>query len=145
MKLKENLANEFLDWICFNLLIGNNDSHSKNISLLFQDGKNELAPFYDLVCTAIYSTLKKDFAFIIGDRTDFSQMGSNQFNQLEKKLQMKPGTFHQRMNAVMARVETKKDTTAELIKSQFSKAKIAFRISDLIENRIKGLRHQGVR
>jgi serine/threonine-protein kinase HipA len=143
---KKRLRNveEFLDWICFNLLIGNNDSHSKNISFIFQDGKNELAPFYDLVCTAIYPTLKKDFAFMIGDRTDFSQIGLNQFAQLEKKLGMKPGTFHQRMNAVISRVEAQKNRVAESVKSDFPEAKIALRISDLIENRIKGLRHHGV-
>lgn len=57
---------DYLDWICFNLLIGNNDSHSKNISFLLADGKIELAPFYDLLCTAIYRKLKRKFSFVIG-------------------------------------------------------------------------------
>ncbi|MBC7421465.1 MAG: type II toxin-antitoxin system HipA family toxin [Bdellovibrio sp.] len=137
-------AEDFLDWICFNLLIGNNDSHSKNISLLFHDGKNELAPFYDLISTAIYPSLKKDFAFAIGQRTDFSKIGLKQFKLLENQLQMKPGTFHQRINAVIKRVENKKDNLADRIESEFSQARIAKRISDLIERRIKGLRQQGV-
>ncbi len=143
---KQRLPNieSFLDWIFFNLLIGNNDSHSKNISLLYKNGKNELAPFYDLVCTAIYSTLKKDFAFVIGDRTDFSQIGINQFTLLETQLQIKPGTLHTRLNSLIAKLQAQKESVAKRVVSQFPEAKIVERISDLIERRIKGLRQQGM-
>ncbi len=63
-----------LDWICFNLLILNNDSHSKNISLLLKDGKIELAPFYDFLSTGIYPSLKRHFSFKIGDRREPSRI-----------------------------------------------------------------------
>ena len=143
---KKRLQNieSYLDWICFNLLIGNNDSHSKNISFLFHEGKNELAPFYDLVCTAIYPTLKKDFAFIIGDRTDFSQIGLNQFKLLEAQLKIKPGTFQTRMNAVILKIKENKNAVAESIENRFPEVKIIDNISKLIDRRIKGLRQQGV-
>ena len=40
----------FLDWVVFNVLIGNADAHAKNLALLSgHDGKRTLAPFYDLV------------------------------------------------------------------------------------------------
>jgi len=43
-------------WIIFNTMVGNSDSHLKNISFLVdQDGKR-VAPFYDLLCTAVYHT-----------------------------------------------------------------------------------------
>lgn len=143
---KQRLPNieSFLDWLCFNLLIGNNDSHSKNISLLYREGKNELAPFYDLVCTAIYSTLKKDFAFAIGDRTEFSQIGLNQFTLLETQLKIKPRTFHARMNSLISSIQDQKDEVAKQVAGEFPEAKITGRISELIERRIKGLRQQGV-
>ncbi len=134
----------YLDWICFNLLIGNHDSHSKNISFVFKNGKNELAPFYDLLCTAIYPTLNKDFAFFIGDRCDFSKIGVKQFTLLETQLQMKPGTFHTRINALILKLQEEKDIVAETIEAQFPKAKIIKQISKLIDRRIKGLRQQGV-
>ena len=134
----------YLDWICFNLLIGNNDSHSKNISFVFKNGKNELAPFYDLLCTAIYPTLNKDFAFFIGDRCDFSKIGVKQFTLLETQLQMKQGTFHTRINALILKLQEEKDIVTETIEAQFPKAKIIKQISKLIDRRIKGLRQQGV-
>ncbi len=50
----------------FNLLIGNNDCHAKNISLLYAAGRNpSLAPFYDLVCVAAYN-LPAEMAMCIG-------------------------------------------------------------------------------
>lgn len=44
---------EFLDRIIFNYLIGNTDAHGKNYSILYKNGKAELAPCYDILCTAI--------------------------------------------------------------------------------------------
>lgn len=51
----------------FNYLIGNADCHAKNISLLYDNGRHpSLAPFYDLVCTAIYPQLSPQLAMAIG-------------------------------------------------------------------------------
>lgn len=42
-------------WLVFNLLIGNNDAHLKNLSFFVKPDGVELAPHYDLLCTAVYS------------------------------------------------------------------------------------------
>jgi serine/threonine-protein kinase HipA len=55
-----------LKWLFFNLYIGNNDSHAKNISMLFTGEGAKLAPFYDLMCTAVYAIFSSNFAFKIG-------------------------------------------------------------------------------
>jgi len=55
-----------VEWVIFNLLVGNMDSHAKNLSLLTVDGRTRLAPFYDLVCTTVYPQLSRKFAFKIG-------------------------------------------------------------------------------
>lgn len=46
-----------LNWVVFNYLIGNADAHGKNIALLFTNTGPALAPFYDLMCTAVYDEL----------------------------------------------------------------------------------------
>ena len=38
----------------FNTLVGNSDSHLKNISFLVSHEGVQIAPFYDLLCTAVY-------------------------------------------------------------------------------------------
>lgn len=43
-------------WLIFNVLVGNEDAHLKNLSVLLPGKKMELAPFYDLLCTAVYGT-----------------------------------------------------------------------------------------
>lgn len=43
-----------LRWTIFNLLIGNGDAHLKNLSFLSGSKGIRLAPFYDLLSTAIY-------------------------------------------------------------------------------------------
>lgn len=135
---------DFLSWICFNLLIGNNDSHSKNLSLLLVNRKIELAPFYDLLSTAIYPVLHKDFSFRIGDRYTFAKIGLNQFSLLEESLGLKKGVLTQRMRDIRELVVEKKDLVAEQVMDAFPKAKIPLRISSLISRRAKGLRQQGV-
>jgi len=62
-----------LNWVVFNYLIGNADSHGKNLSLLLTDQGPRLAPFYDLLCTAVYDELTDRLAMRIGgeDRPDW--------------------------------------------------------------------------
>jgi len=55
-----------IEWLIFNLAVGNMDSHAKNISLLTSEYETRLAPFYDMVCTVTYQNLSQRFAFKIG-------------------------------------------------------------------------------
>lgn len=43
-------------WVVFNVLLGNGDNHIKNISFTVDDEGINLAPAYDLLCTAVYQT-----------------------------------------------------------------------------------------
>lgn len=54
------------DAVVFNYLIGNNDAHGKNFSLLYHAGAARLAPLYDLVCTQAYPELAAESAMKIG-------------------------------------------------------------------------------
>jgi len=56
--------------VLFNYLIGNHDAHGKNFSLLYSAPNDRptvrLAPFYDLISTAIYPSLTSKLAMKIG-------------------------------------------------------------------------------
>ncbi len=62
-----------LKWVVFNYLTGNADAHAKNISLMLNPQGPVLAPFYDLLCTALYPELTARLAMAIGgeDRPDW--------------------------------------------------------------------------
>lgn len=55
-----------LNWVVFNLLIGNADAHAKNLALIFTETGPKLAPFYDLLCTAVYEGLTDKMAMRVG-------------------------------------------------------------------------------
>jgi serine/threonine-protein kinase HipA len=75
-----------LRWLFFNLYVGNNDSHAKNLSLLATDGGIRLAPFYDLMSTRIYSGLGPNFAFSIGGEFEPGKMGPTHLEDMARQL-----------------------------------------------------------
>lgn len=78
-----------IDWVVFNYLIGNSDSHAKNVSLLWDAGRWALAPAYDLVSVAVYSGDQEklhDFAFSIGGETRYSWITANCWNDFAKSM-----------------------------------------------------------
>jgi serine/threonine-protein kinase HipA len=58
----------FIRMLLLHYLVGNADAHGKNYALLYGDGTPDLAPFYDVVCTAAYPRLSKKLAMKIGGR-----------------------------------------------------------------------------
>lgn len=144
IKARSQALFDYIDWFCFNFLIGNNDSHSKNLSLLLKDGRIELAPFYDLLCTAIYPKLKKDFSFMLGDRSDASRIGKNQLEIVDGELGLKVGTTSERMLGMKNKLLKEKDQLVAEIQKELPAAKIPKRISQLIEKRCASLEKQGI-
>ncbi len=67
-----------LDWLIFNVLIGNSDAHGKNISFLVGKQSYQLAPFYDLLSIVYEAQVNKNIdtglAMAIGDQFDINQV-----------------------------------------------------------------------
>lgn len=79
----------FAQWIFFNICVGNNDSHAKNLSIYLRAGEGvRLTPFYDLMCTRIYPGLSREFAFDIGGRVLPGEIGRDQVHGLAAQLGM---------------------------------------------------------
>ncbi len=57
-----------LDAAIFNTILGNADAHGKNFSLLYAGRTLDLAPLYDLLCTAAYPELSPNLAMRIDKR-----------------------------------------------------------------------------
>jgi serine/threonine-protein kinase HipA len=70
-----------LDGVIFNALVGNHDAHGKNFSLLYTDKGPVLAPFYDLLSTAVYPRLSTKMSMKIGDKYKFSEVTSKHWEQ----------------------------------------------------------------
>lgn len=79
-----------IEWVVFNLAVGNMDSHAKNLSLLVEDGKTRLAPFYDMVCTTVYPRLSTRFAFKIGKENRPEWIMDRHWDRFAEEIQVKP-------------------------------------------------------
>ncbi|MDO8300691.1 type II toxin-antitoxin system HipA family toxin [Lacisediminimonas sp.] len=79
-----------LRWLFFNLYVGNNDSHAKNLALLATSEGLRLAPFYDLMNTRVYAGLGPDFAFSIGNESEPGKMTGAHLLLLAKSIGVAP-------------------------------------------------------
>jgi len=100
-----------LDAVFFNLLIGNNDAHGKNFSLIYRaDGPTQLAPLYDLVSTAAYPELSARMAMKIGGEHDPENVGPRQIEKLANEAALSVPFVRNRMtelaDAVTAAIPT---------------------------------------
>jgi len=141
-KKRVESINILLDWVFFNLLIGNNDSHSKNLSFLLLGQRYEIAPLYDLVCTAIYPKLQKHFAFSIGGQNDYTQIGKKELKLLDRQLEFKEGTCQERMQAMHQKITQHKSTNREQIAKEYGKISLLERIEEIIEARARTFANQ---
>jgi serine/threonine-protein kinase HipA len=76
-----------LDAVIFNFLVGNNDAHGKNFSLLYRGAgtaslETRIAPFYDVVSTHYYPELTREMAMKIGGEYSSERVSSMNFEQL---------------------------------------------------------------
>lgn len=94
-------------WVMFNLCIGNNDSHAKNLSIYSVPGQGvALTPFYDLMCTRLYPGLSPEFAFAIGGETRPGEISGENLAQMARQLDMQPRFLTQQARDMVNRVPT---------------------------------------
>jgi serine/threonine-protein kinase HipA len=80
-------------WLLFNVLVGNGDNHLKNISFRVSSEGVGLAPFYDLLCTAVYATQAYAQKIPTWPRVELavSIEGANYFNDITRDTLLKAG------------------------------------------------------
>ncbi|MBQ9538444.1 MAG: HipA domain-containing protein, partial [Treponema sp.] len=81
----------FLEYVAFNFLIGNCDSHGKNFSVLYDNGKVSLAPLYDAVSTIAYPALTTNLSMKIGSRYEIEQITRSDFVSQAEAMGIKGG------------------------------------------------------
>lgn len=79
-----------LRWLFFNLGVGNNDSHAKNLSMIATPDGLRLAPFYDLMCTRVYPGLGPRFALSIGGEFEPGKIGKDHLRALAESIGATP-------------------------------------------------------
>lgn len=94
-----------IDAVAFNYLIGNNDAHGKNFSLIYEGYSTRLAPLYDLVCTRAFPELAPAMAMRIGREAHPAKVSAGDWHEFFKDAGVNPIMAGRRLGALAARVE----------------------------------------
>lgn len=130
-----------LSWLCFNIVIGNNDSHGKNLSFLYDGSKRSLAPFYDLVSTDVYrGRFDADLAFSVNGVFDYQKLRPSDFERESEVLGLRKDKLLATFQAVAHRVDQALDHACDELKVVAPEATIGERIATLVRDRLKHFR-----
>jgi len=125
-----------LDWVGFNLATGNNDSHAKNISLILTTNGIVLAPFYDLISTALYPQYNAQFAFRIAEVSSWDKITPDRVNTFAKKIGVRGNFVANRWRQVFEQLKAGLNDLSSEALAQKTLAKTFRKISKESEKRL---------
>ena len=118
------------DAVVFNIAVGNADAHAKNFSLL-QDGSGvQLAPLYDLICTAAYPQVDVKFAMRVAGRATLDEIKPDDWVRLSEPTGLASAGLPRRARQMVERVEVAHaltpvppgaDAVAELVRERLDR------------------------
>jgi serine/threonine-protein kinase HipA len=131
----------FADALLFNLLIGNNDAHSKNYSLILEgDRAPRLAPLYDLVSTEVYEGLSRKMAMKLGGEYRARYVRGRHLGRLASDMEMSASALRDRAVALAGRVEGAFSPARDDVPAEVSKRPVLGRIEGQVRNAVDRLR-----
>jgi serine/threonine-protein kinase HipA len=128
-----------LDAVVFNFLVGNNDAHGKNFSLLYRgvgtgsggagtaNLETRLAPLYDVVSTRYYPELTRELAMKIGGEYSSDRVSKANFEQLAEDAGLAKPLVRSRVPELV-----------EAVLSNLDKAGIEQAVAEALAGQIRG-------
>ena len=104
---------KLIDAAVFNVIAGNADAHGKNFSLLYLNDDVQLAPLYDLLCTAAYPELSPQLAMKIGGRATIDEMGPKTWPEFAATVGVGAPHVMRRVRDLCASIEQQLPTVTE--------------------------------
>ncbi|MEA3465685.1 MAG: type II toxin-antitoxin system HipA family toxin [Thermodesulfobacteriota bacterium] len=126
-----------LRWSLFNFLIGNADAHGKNISFLYADGQIRLAPFYDLLSTAVYERLiNNKFAMRMGGQKDPRYFSATNLTKFATEVGIGLRVVKRELAGLITAIELNAPLLATEYRQQYANAVIVGRLEQVLAQRI---------
>jgi len=131
---------EFIDGVLFNFLIGNHDAHAKNFSLMLDGaGAIRLAPFYDLLSTAVFDGTRRKLAMRLGGENRPKYLRRRHLVRLAGELEVRPSLVSRRIDLAVAAVRSSQDAARIRLPLAFQDRPVIERIDAVIEERAERL------
>jgi serine/threonine-protein kinase HipA len=123
-----------LEWVIFNVLIGNADAHAKNLSILLTDKGPRLAPFYDLLSTQVYPGLAGKLAMRIGGENRAGYLQARHWERFAESVFLKRSFVAGSISSLAERIVPAAESVSEEFKNAYD-SKITGRIMELVRKR----------
>ncbi|MBR1735366.1 MAG: type II toxin-antitoxin system HipA family toxin [Alphaproteobacteria bacterium] len=123
----------------FNYVIGNADAHGKNFSFLIEKDAVKLAPFYDLLSTAIYPNLSPKMAMKIGNKYEPNDVFKRHWKAFAEDISIKPEFVEKEMKYVSTAVKKWAETIANDYFSPHERPDVINRILQVIADNLEKL------
>ena len=142
LRLGPNALRGFLDWVIYNGVIANADAHAKNLALLSgEDARRRLAPFYDVVPTAVIaeSLVDREPALRIGNATNVDRIAAADWRAFAAAAGYAPRFVLDRVATVAKSVGTHAAVVARTLIDQGVDAERMRRAVEFLEGNAKRL------
>jgi serine/threonine-protein kinase HipA len=132
--------NQLLMWFWFNLVIGNNDCHSKNLAFFQTKEGLRLSPFYDLLSTTIYKEISPKFSYGIGKQMLWYKVSNKNLAMQAKEIGISEAAFKNPANKLFKELDKQLEKNVEEFESRFSGIKTASVIEKEVKKRMRYFR-----
>ncbi len=129
-------ASNLLNWAIFNFIIGNADAHGKNLSILYNGGLVRVAPFYDLLCTAVYRRLNNKFAMKMGGQSDARYLPPDTLGKFAVEIGIDKRTVRAAFIGLMDNIEIKSLQLLDEYRDRFGALAVLGDVANVISYRI---------
>lgn len=129
-----------LRWSLFNFLIGNADAHAKNLSFLYHAKGVRLAPFYDLLSTAVYERVNNKFAMKMGGQKDPRYLMPNDLAAFAKEAGIGLRAVKGQLGELCEKVAAEVAPLAQIYRDSYANPPIVNDIFRVVDQRIRKAR-----
>ena len=124
-----------LNWSLFNFIIGNADAHGKNVSFLYAEGHARVAPFYDIISTAVYERVNNKFAMKMGGQKDPRYLQGSDLRHFATDIGVDIRTVKSALADLLKRIEVESVKLSHEYNELFEKPAILADIRNIITQR----------
>jgi len=124
-----------LCWVVFNFFIGNEGIHAKNLAFLHTDKGPVLAPFYDLMSTAVYPSLSYRLVMKIGGEDRPNWVIKRRWQQFAKDIGMNYKVVHQCVMKMNKQLLPAAQQEAQAFQDKYGECDVIDKILALLETR----------